>query len=77
MSNLNVVVGSDLNVGVVIGGGAPSLSNNTSNVTGQNIGTGNGVFYAKDGNALLFKSIVAGQNVSTVSYTHLRAHETN
>lgn len=64
MSNLNVVVGSDLNVGVVIGGGAPSLSNNTSNVTGQNIGTGNGVFYAKDGNALLFKSIVAGQNVS-------------
>ena len=34
---------------------------------GTNLGTGEGVFYVKDGNQLQFKSLVAGDNVSFTS----------
>lgn len=34
---------------------------------GQNLGTGEGVFYVKDGNTMQFKSLIAGDNVSLTS----------
>ncbi len=50
-------------VDVIINKGSTS-NVNTSNVSGLNVGTGNGIFAGKDSANLLFKSLVAGTNIT-------------